>query len=72
MVHRQLGDFLVSSGLQPIDSVGTPFDPKWMEALGHESDTEQAEGVVLRQLRRGYRLADRLIRPSSVIVNKLS
>jgi molecular chaperone GrpE len=72
MVHRQLGDFLVSSGLQPIDAVGHPFDPKLHEALGHEADPSQDEGIVLKQLRRGYRLADRLIRPSSVIVNKVS
>lgn len=72
MVHRQLGDFLVSSGLQPIDAVGQPFDPKLHEALGHETDAKQPDGIVLRQLRRGYRLADRLVRPSSVIVNKLS
>jgi molecular chaperone GrpE len=72
MVHRQIGDFLVASGLQPIDAVGQPFDPKFHEALGHETDTAQADGIVLRQLRRGFRLADRLIRPSSVIVNKVS
>lgn len=72
MVHRQLGDFLISSGLQPIDALGQPFDPKFHEALGHETDPEQADGIVLRQLRRGYRLADRLIRPSSVIVNKVA
>ena len=72
MVHRQLGDFLVSSGLQPIDAVGQPFDPKLHEALGHETDASQADGIVLRQMRRGYRLADRLIRPSSVIVNKVA
>lgn len=72
MVHRQLGDFLVSCGLQPIEAAGQAFDPKLHEALGHESDPAQADGIVLRQTRRGYRLADRLIRPSSVIVNKLS
>ena len=72
MIHRLLGDFLQSSGLQPIESVGQPFDPKLHEALGHETDASQPEGVVLRQLRRGYRLGDRLIRPSSVIVNKLT
>lgn len=72
MVHRQLGDFLVSSGLHPIDAVGQPFDPKLHEALGHETDPAQADGIVLRQMRRGYRLADRLIRPSSVIVNKVA
>lgn len=70
MIHRQLGDFLQASGLQPIEAVGQSFDPKLHEALGHESDPDQADGVVLRQLRRGYRLADRLVRPSSVIVNK--
>jgi molecular chaperone GrpE len=72
MVHRQLGDFLQASGLQIIEAVGQPFDPKLHEALGHESDPAQADGVVLRQPRRGYRLADRLIRPASVIVNKVS
>lgn len=72
MVHRQLGDFLQSSGLQPIEAEGQPFDPKLHEALGHESDPSQADGIVLRQTRRGYRLADRLVRPSSVIVNKVS
>lgn len=72
MVHRQLGDFLVSCGLQPIDAVGQPFDPKLHEALGHETDAAQGDGIVLRQTRRGYRLADRLIRPSSVIVNKVA
>jgi molecular chaperone GrpE len=72
MVHRQLGDFLSASGLQPIDAEGQPFDPKLHDALGHESDDSLPDGVVLRQLRRGYRLADRLVRPSSVIVNKVS
>lgn len=71
MIHRQLGDFLQSSGLQLIDAIGQPFDPKLHEALGNESDQAQADGIVLRQLRRGYRLADRLVRPASVIVNKL-
>jgi molecular chaperone GrpE len=70
MIHRQLGDFLQTSGLQPIDAVGQAFDPKLHDALGHETDTAQADGIVLKQLRRGYRLADRLVRPASVIVNK--
>ena len=72
MVHRQLGDFLQAGGLQIIDAVGGAFDPKLHEALGHESDEAQPDGVVLKQLRRGYRLGDRLVRPASVIVNKLS
>jgi len=70
MVHRQLGDFLQASGLQPVDAVAQPFDPKFHEAIGHENDPSQPDGVILRQMRRGYRLADRLVRPASVIVNK--
>ena len=72
MVHRQLGDFLSASGLQPIEAEGQPFDPKLHDALGHETDSKLADGIVIRQLRRGYRLSDRLVRPSSVIVNKLA
>jgi len=72
MVHRQLGDFLTSCGLQAIDAVGESFDPKFHEAIGHESDATKSDGLVLKQLRRGFRLADRLIRPSSVIVNKVA
>ena len=72
MVHRQLGDFLSASGLQPIEAEGQPFDPKLHDALGHETDSNLADGIVIRQLRRGYRLSDRLVRPSSVIVNKLA
>jgi molecular chaperone GrpE len=72
MVHRQLGDFLSASGLQPIEAEGQPFDPKLHDALGHETESTLADGIVIRQLRRGYRLSDRLVRPSSVIVNKLA
>lgn len=70
MIHRQLGDFLQASGLQPIDAIGQTFDPKLHDALGHENDPAQEDGIILRQLRRGYRLANRLVRPASVIVNK--
>lgn len=69
MVLKQLTDFLAENGLKPIDAEGQKFDPNLHEAIAHEPSSEVSEGVVLRQMRRGYRLKDRLLRPSSVVVS---
>jgi molecular chaperone GrpE len=69
MVLKQLMDFLAESGLQPIDAAGQKFDPNLHEAIAHEPSSEFPEGVVVRQTRRGYRMKDRLLRPSSVVVS---
>jgi molecular chaperone GrpE len=69
MVLKQLTDFLADNGLQPIAAEGETFDPNLHEAIAHEPSADVAEGVVLRQMRRGYRLKDRLLRPSSVVVS---
>jgi molecular chaperone GrpE len=61
-------DFLSEQGLQPIDATGQRFDPNLHEAIAHEP-SEFPEGVVIRQTRRGYRMKDRLLRPSSVAVS---
>jgi molecular chaperone GrpE len=69
MVLKQLMDFLADQGLQPIDATGQKFDPNLHEAIAHEPSAEVPEGVVVRQTRRGYRMKDRLLRPSSVVVS---
>lgn len=69
MVLKQLTDFLADNGLQAIDAVGQPFDPNLHEAIAHEASDDVPEGVVIRQTRRGYKLKDRLLRPSSVVVS---
>jgi len=69
MVLKQLMDFLTEQGLQPIDAAGQKFDPNLHEAIAHEPSDEFPEGVVIRQTRRGYRMKDRLLRPSSVVVS---
>jgi molecular chaperone GrpE len=69
MVLKQLTDFLADNGLQPIDAEGQKFDPNLHEAIAHEPSGDVPEGVVIRQTRRGYRLKDRLLRPSSVVVS---
>jgi len=69
MVLKQLMDFLTEHGLQPIDATGQKFDPNLHEAIAHEPSEQFPEGVVIRQTRRGYRMKDRLLRPSSVVVS---
>lgn len=69
LVLKQLQDFLVDNGLQPIDAVGQKFDPNLHEAIAHEPSDEVPDHVVIRQTRRGYKFKDRLMRPSSVVVS---
>ncbi|MEP6776876.1 MAG: nucleotide exchange factor GrpE [Chthoniobacterales bacterium] len=69
IVLKQLTDFLTDNGLQPIDATAHKFDPNLHEAISHEPSDEVPEGIVIRQTRRGYRMKDRLLRPSSVVVS---
>src|SRR5438094_8015825 len=69
LVLKQLKDLLAETGLQPIEAEGKKFDPNLHEAIAHEPSDQFPEGIVLRQTRRGYRLKDRLLRPSSVVVS---
>jgi molecular chaperone GrpE len=70
MVSKQLQDFLSSCGVETIDATGLHFDPNAHEAIAQEWNEEVPEGFVVRQLRKGYRLKDRLIRPANVVVSK--
>lgn len=65
---RKLEEALGAHGLEPIDSVGSPFDPKLHEAIGHEESSDQPEDTVVAELRRGYRIRDRVVRPALVKV----
>jgi molecular chaperone GrpE len=65
---RKLEEVLGTHGLQPIEAVGARFDPKQHEAVGHEESTEHPEDTVVSELRRGYRLRDRVVRPALVKV----
>jgi len=69
LVLKQLQDFLIENGLQPIEAVGQKFDPNLHEAIAHEPSKDVPEEVVIRQTRRGYRFKDRLLRPSTVVVS---
>jgi len=70
MVRKQLEDFLRDHGVETLDAEGKPFDPNLHEAVAQEDSPEIPEGHVIRQLRRGFKLKDRLIRPATVVVSK--
>jgi len=69
LVLKQLNDFLIANGLQPVETVGQKFDPNLHEAIAREPSEEFPEGTVIRQARRGYRFKDRLLRPATVVVS---
>lgn len=70
MVHKQLQDFLAGCGVETIEAKGQKFDPNLHEAIAQEETADAEEGTVLRQVRRGFRLRDRLLRPANVVVAK--
>lgn len=70
MIHGQFRAALLESGLEELNATGKPFDPNWQEAVSHQESATVPEGHVLQQLRMGYKLRDRLLRPATVIVAK--
>tara|TARA_A100001015_G_C14849770_1_gene655973 strand:+ start:364 stop:1017 length:654 start_codon:yes stop_codon:yes gene_type:complete len=68
MVHTQLKRTLEEVGLSEVDAAGQSFDPSLHEAMSRKETDEADEGTVLEQIRKGYKLKDRLVRPASVVV----
>jgi molecular chaperone GrpE len=70
MIQQQLKTILADSGLEEIDASGKPFDPTLHEAVSQQETIEVPENHIVQQIRKGYKLRDRLLRPASVIVAK--
>ncbi len=70
MIERQIKEFMTTSGVEAINAAGTKFDPNVHEAVSQEASPTVPEGTVLRQVRKGYKLRDRLLRPAMVVVSK--
>ena len=69
LVERKLRDILAAEGLEEVGSVGQPFDPHIHEAIGHV-DSSAPEGTVVDEVRKAYKLHDKIIRPALVTVAK--
>jgi molecular chaperone GrpE len=70
MTEEKLEEVLTAVGVTPIEAVGRPFDPKLHEAIGSEESEEHPEDTVVTQLRTGYMLHDRVLRPALVKVSR--
>ena len=68
LVQRKLNTILEHFNVVPIEAVGQPFDPTQHEALMQEPSDEFESGTVTRELQKGYRVGERIIRPALVYV----
>lgn len=70
MTVAKLSETLSSVGVETIEAQGVPFDPKLHEAIGTDESDEHPEDTVLDEVRRGYRMHDRVLRPALVRVSR--
>jgi molecular chaperone GrpE len=70
LIHQQMLELLRKRGVKQIEAVGADFDPRYHQAVVHESSPDHREGEVIEEFARGYMLGDRLLRPSMVKVAK--
>lgn len=68
LVFKQLVDILSGYGVKKIEAVGNEFDPELHEAIGHVEDEKLGEQIVKEEYRTGYKIGDKVIRHSMVIV----
>lgn len=67
LIYKKMHAIMQSMGLEEVCATGKPFDPALHEAIAH---MEGEEGTVIEEVQKGYKLRDKLIRPSQVVVGK--
>ncbi|MGZ4915502.1 MAG: nucleotide exchange factor GrpE [Halobacteriota archaeon] len=70
LIHKQFIDVLSKAGVTRVKSVGEQFDPRVHEAVMSVSYADRPDNMVVEEIQKGYRLYDKVIRPSKVKVNK--
>jgi molecular chaperone GrpE len=66
LILKQMDEALKALNVQPVESVGTQFDPRVHEALGSIETAELPDHQVVEEIRKGYKLRDKLLRPALV------
>ena len=69
-LYKQMVDLLRTLGVEPVPTVGTPFDPEIHEAIMREASNAHPDGTVLVEFRKGFRLGDKLLRAAMVQVRE--
>jgi molecular chaperone GrpE len=70
LIAKQLDDAVRNLGVAAVETVGQQFDPRTMEALGSVETAEYPDDAVVEEIRKGYRIKERLLRPALVRVAK--
>jgi molecular chaperone GrpE len=70
LIAQKLATILESEGVQPIAALGKEFDPTQHEAVIYEQTEDNSDGKVVAELQKGYKLRDRVLRPTMVKVGK--
>ena len=70
MIQQQLKSTLTEAGLEEVDANGRTFDPTLHEAVSQLETHDTPEGQVVQQIRKGYKLRNRLLRPAAVVVSQ--
>ncbi|KAI8466442.1 MAG: GrpE-domain-containing protein [Monoraphidium minutum] len=68
-LYKQMVDILKGLGVDPVPTVGTPFDPNFHEAIAREANDDVPDGTVLQEFRKGFAMGERLLRPAMVQVS---
>ncbi|KAL5704230.1 hypothetical protein ACHQM5_022684 [Ranunculus cassubicifolius] len=68
-IYKQFVEILRSLNVSIVQTVGKPFDPSVHEAIAREESQVVKDGVVIREVRRGFILGDQILRPAGVIVS---
>jgi molecular chaperone GrpE len=68
LVYQKLLKLLESEGVRPFESVGKPFDPTIHEAVATQPAGERTQGIVVEEVRKGYKWNDELLRTAGVVV----
>lgn len=69
LIYNQLTELLQKENVEPIEAVGKPFDPNYHEAIMQQESDKYDEGIVAGEMQKGYRLGDRVLRHTRVIVS---
>jgi molecular chaperone GrpE len=69
LIYKQLQDTLARFGLKPLEAKGKPFDPNFHQAVSTKPTNDVAENTVVEEMRKGYTLNGRLLRPAMVAVS---
>ena len=67
---KEMLKVLEKFGVKPIEALEKPFDPSFHQAVMQEESEEHDEQTVIRELQKGYKIHDRLLRPAMVVVSK--